>query len=168
MPPRRSNEGLVLLAIAAFNSGQCKSLRQAAEAFEVSHATVSRRAQGVSSQRGHEAPNRVFNATQEQKLTDIILGFADRGLPVTLQDVAADAGLAPVGLKWPTRFISRTPELKTKISRPTDYKRVLNEKPEDYKSWFEVYLNTKIKYGVADEDVYNFDETGFQMELQQL
>jgi hypothetical protein len=24
-------------------------------------------------------------------------------------------------------------------------------------------LNTKVKYGICDEDIYNFDETGFQM-----
>jgi hypothetical protein len=31
------------------------------------------------------------------------------------------------------------------------------------REWFDVILNTKVKYGICDEDIYNFDETGFQM-----
>ena len=30
-------------------------------------------------------------------------------------------------------------------------------------NWFQMVLNTKKKYGVLDEDIYNFDESGFQM-----
>ena len=29
--------------------------------------------------------------------------------------------------------------------------------------WFRLVKNTRAKYGIPDEDVYNFDETGFQM-----
>ena len=29
--------------------------------------------------------------------------------------------------------------------------------------WFKMVLNMKAKYGILDEDIYNFDETGFQM-----
>jgi hypothetical protein len=29
--------------------------------------------------------------------------------------------------------------------------------------WFDVISNTKEKYGICDEDIYNFDEAGFQM-----
>lgn len=30
-------------------------------------------------------------------------------------------------------------------------------------TWFKLVEETKVKYGVHDNDVYNFDETGFQM-----
>jgi hypothetical protein len=29
--------------------------------------------------------------------------------------------------------------------------------------WFKLVENTKAKYGIHDNDVYNFDKTGFQM-----
>jgi hypothetical protein len=29
--------------------------------------------------------------------------------------------------------------------------------------WFDLVHNTKAKYGITDDDFYNFDETGFQM-----
>jgi hypothetical protein len=31
------------------------------------------------------------------------------------------------------------------------------------RSWFELVEQTKLKYGILDEDVYNFDEAGFTM-----
>jgi hypothetical protein len=30
-------------------------------------------------------------------------------------------------------------------------------------AWFELVGNTVSKYGIVDHDIYNFDETGFQM-----
>ena len=32
---------------------------------------------------------------------------------------------------------------------------------EVIKPWFDLVQNTKAKYGILDDDVYNFDETGF-------
>ena len=29
--------------------------------------------------------------------------------------------------------------------------------------WFRLVENTKAKYGILDEDTYNFDESGFMM-----
>jgi hypothetical protein len=31
------------------------------------------------------------------------------------------------------------------------------------KSWFELVEQTKLKYGILDKDVFNFDEAGFMM-----
>ena len=31
------------------------------------------------------------------------------------------------------------------------------------RAWFWLVQNTIAKYGILDEDIYNFDETGFQM-----
>ena len=37
------------------------------------------------------------------------------------------------------------------------------EDPKVIKGQFKLIRNTKAKYGIQDEDTYNFDETGFQM-----
>ncbi|OJD12180.1 hypothetical protein ACJ73_09398, partial [Blastomyces percursus] len=68
-----------------------------------------------------------------------------------------------VGECWVNRFINRQPELKTRFSRPYDYKRALCEDPKVIREWFDLVRNTIQKYGIVQEDVYNFDETGFQM-----
>ena len=37
------------------------------------------------------------------------------------------------------------------------------EDPEIIKKWFELVRNTIVKYGITDDDIFNFDETGFMM-----
>jgi hypothetical protein len=47
--------------------------------------------------------------------------------------------------------------------RSLDYRRAQSEDPKKIKEWFDMILNTKAKYGICDEDIYNFDKTGFKM-----
>src|SRR5258708_18325124 len=69
----------------------------------------------------------------------------------------------PVGKNWATNFINRRPELKSKFSRKYDYKRAQCEDPVIIGEWFRLVRNTIAKYGITNEDIYNFDEAGFQM-----
>jgi hypothetical protein len=39
----------------------------------------------------------------------------------------------------------------------------LCEDPELIQGWFDLVRNIIAKYGIADADIYNFDETGFMM-----
>ena|SRR6266496_3751287 len=72
-----------------------------------------------------------------------------------------DAG--QVGQQWPRNFVKRTPRLTTRFNRPYDRQRALCEDPRVINDWFELVQRTKKKYGITDEDSYNFDETGFMM-----
>jgi hypothetical protein len=67
--------------------------------------------------------------------------------------------LARTGLQ----LIKRRPELKVKLNQNHDYKRALCEDPGAIRDWFQLVENTKAKYGIKDEDTYNFDDTGFMM-----
>ena len=49
------------------------------------------------------------------------------------------------------------------MSRLYDNQRVLYEDPEKIEKWFYLVRNTIAKYSIRDEDIYNFDETGFLM-----
>ncbi|EAQ88448.1 hypothetical protein CHGG_05067 [Chaetomium globosum CBS 148.51] len=51
----------------------------------------------------------------------------------------------PVGKLWAHNFVKRQPQLRTRRTRRYDYQRA------------------KAKYGIVDDDVYNFDETGLMM-----
>jgi len=42
-----------------------------------------------------------------------------------------------------------------------DRQRILQEDPETIGAWFTLVEDTKAKYGVYDNDVHNFNETGF-------
>jgi hypothetical protein len=44
-----------------------------------------------------------------------------------------------------------------------DRQRALCEDPILIQRWFELVEKTKAKWGICDEDVYNFDEAGFMM-----
>ena len=46
-----------------------------------------------------------------------------------------------------------------------DYQRVLCEDPAVFQKWFDLIRDTIAKYGIAEEAIYNFDETGFLIRL---
>lgn len=70
---------------------------------------------------------------------------------------------SPVGKRWAYNFVKRQPELRTRFTRKYDYQRAKCEDPKIIREWFTLVQNTKAKYGILDDDVYNFDETGFMM-----
>jgi hypothetical protein len=75
----------------------------------------------------------------------------------------ADRDAPNVGTRWASKFVRRQPELKTRFFRKYDYRRAQCEDPEVIRGWFALVRNTIAKYGIVDSDMYNFDETGFQM-----
>ena len=90
-------------------------------------------------------------------------GFAPRLCEV--EDIAnqllAARSATPVGKCWPACFVKRTEELKMAFNRAKDRQRILQENPEVINAWFKLVRDTTAKYGVYDDDIYNFDETGF-------
>ena len=77
--------------------------------------------------------------------------------------ICAERGEKPVGKHWVGNFNERTPEIKLRRSRPYDRQRALNEDARVISPWFSLIQSVKEKYGILDEDIYNFDETGFLM-----
>ena len=69
----------------------------------------------------------------------------------------------PVGLRWASNFVKREPGLQSRITRQRDRQRVLCSDLGIIGPWFDLVQNVKAKYGILDEDTYNFDETGFTM-----
>lgn len=113
---------------------------------------------------------RYLDKREEEAVVDHVLYLIQRGAPPRLSDVAdmanilrEERGMAPVGRDWPNNFVKRQPRLKVKFNRKYDYKRALCEDPEIIQGWFDLVANVKAKYGIVDEDTYNFDETGFAM-----
>jgi hypothetical protein len=49
------------------------------------------------------------------------------------------------------------------MTRSLNYRRALSEDPKLIREWFDVILNTKVKYRICDKDIYNFNKTGFQI-----
>jgi hypothetical protein len=47
------------------------------------------------------------------------------------------------------------------VIRAKDRQRILQEDPETIGAWFKLVEDTKAKYGIHNNDVHNFDKTGF-------
>jgi len=73
------------------------------------------------------------------------------------------SGPKTVGKNWVTKFVKRHLELQSVFNRKLDYQRAECEDPQVIGLWFKLVQDTILQYGVPEEDIYNFDETGFQM-----
>jgi uncharacterized protein YgiB involved in biofilm formation len=72
-------------------------------------------------------------------------------------------GAGRVGKRGATNFVKRQPQLKTRYTCRFDYQRAQCEDPRVTAEWFKLVEETRTKYGIGDNDVFNFDETGFMM-----
>jgi hypothetical protein len=170
-------EGRILLAINAFNQGQFPSLRAAAKAYDVPPATTQRRAHGRPSRRECRPNSQKLTSTEESALENWIISLDTRGFPPrvsTVQQMAdlllaartkMDPSVIPptVGKNWTRNFIDRHDTLKSKFSRKYDYQRAKNEDPVIIRDWFQRVQQIIQEFGILEQDIYNFDETGFQM-----
>jgi hypothetical protein len=159
-----------LLAISAFQSGQCASILAAAKIYNVSKATLTRRVNGGTSREDYAPTNKRLTDLEEEVLTRDILKLDAQGLSPTISLVRAMAdtickerGAPCVGVKWTNNFIKRTPSLDVRLEKVYECQRKLCEDSEVIKAWFELVKNTINKHSILPEDIYNFDETGFQM-----
>jgi hypothetical protein len=165
-----SKEAQIQLALQALKQDANLSQRRAAAIYRVPQKTLSDRHTGRPSRADSIANSRKLDNNEEEVIIKHVLELDARGFSPRLSDVAtmanslrAERNLGPVGVNWPSTFVKRHPELKVKFNRKYDYKRALCEDSEVLQGWFGLVANIKAKYGIQDEDTYNFDETGFMM-----
>ena len=165
-----SNEADVQLAISSINTKQVKAGRTAAAIYNVAETTLRRRRAGTLARRDCQPNSKKLTQQEEEVIVKYILDLDARGFSPTYAAVRdmADRLLAArsaekVGVHWPRNFVKRTDSLRTRFNRAYDRQRALCEDPVLMKSWFELVEQTKATYGICDDDVWNFDESGFMM-----
>ncbi|KJZ68588.1 hypothetical protein HIM_12021 [Hirsutella minnesotensis 3608] len=163
-------EERVLHAVHAYQQGQLTSIRKAAIAYDIPPSTISDRLRGVPPRRDAQMNNQKLTVTEETALVQWILSMDERGMPPTVAYtrrmanlLLSERGKDLVGENWVRKFVGRHGEIKAKYSRRYDYQRAKCEDPQKIQQWYDRVAATKQKWGILDEDVYNFDETGFQM-----
>jgi hypothetical protein len=163
-------EGQLLLAISAIKQGQIQAPFRAAKTYDVPRTTLERRRAGIPSRRDCTANSKKLSNLEESVVIQHTLnlvskGFAPRldGVRDMANSILAARGNQKVGINWPANLIKRSPELKMRFDRKIDYQRAVNEDPEIIGGWFRLVRNTINKYGITDDDIFNFDETGFMM-----
>jgi hypothetical protein len=82
-----------------------------------------------------------------------------------LQKRSQNQANSPVTISknWVYNLIQRHKALKLRYSRKYDYQRASYENLTIIRPWFELVRNIIGKYSILDADIYNFDETGFQI-----
>lgn len=165
-----SKEAQIQLALQALKQDANLSLRRAAAIYNVPLTTLhDRRAKRAP--RADCMPNsRKLDKIEEEVIVKHILELVSRGFPPRLLAVADMANslrsarnMDQVGSNWPSTFVKRQPELQVRFNRKYDYKRALCEDPGIIRAWFQLVERIKAKYGIQDEDTYNFDKTSFMM-----
>ena len=167
-PP--SKEARLILALEALKKDENLSLRAAAKIYNVHHTTLLRRRAGKPARRDIPANSRNLTDLEEQTIVQYVAELYTRAFPPRLGGVEDMANqllrvrdAPPVGKRWAHNFVKRQPELRTRYSRRYDYQRAKCEDPKVIGEWFALVQNVKAKYGIVDDDIYNFDETGFMM-----
>jgi hypothetical protein len=160
----------VILAIQLLKSDASLSLRHVASVYNVSRSTLTNRRVGMHSRRDTHPNGSNLTKSEEDSLVARIRDLSLRGFAPSHTEVRSMAdqllavrGGTCVGINWVERFISRQPQIKSQLSRPRDYRRILCSNAAIIEPWFELVASVKAKYGILDEDTYNFDETGFQI-----
>jgi hypothetical protein len=167
---RSYTEGNLQLAILDLNSQQIQSSKRAATTYNVPRRTLIDRRAGRRSRRDCEPNSKRLTKLEEEVIIQRVLEESSRSIPSSKADVGdmadkllRERGSKAVGKNWVDNFIQRTPELKKRWTRPYDRQRAVCEDPALIRPWFTLVHNMKAKYGIADEDMYNFDESGFLM-----
>ena len=163
-------ESQVVLALNALKTNPKLSVRKVGKIYNVPRTTLDNRLQGKRPRREITANSRKLSDSEEQAIVRYIIDLDSRSFPPRIGGVRdmADRLLelrdgGRVGKIWAANFVRRRPELKTRLNRRIDYQRIHCEDPDAYRAWFSLVRNTKAKYGVPDDDTYNFDEIGFVM-----
>lgn len=166
-------EGRVSLALQAYICHQTSSLRATADIYDVPYTTLYRRHLGVLSRADTSANSRKFTNNEESLLLRKILQLSADGYPPqraiveemanTMLRTKNPASSQKVGVNWVANFVKRHPELSSVYNRKFDIQRAEVEDPKLISLWFKLVGDTIAKYGVTEEDIFNFDETGFQM-----
>jgi hypothetical protein len=160
----------ITLAIQAIKSNALLSQRRAAAVYNVPENTLRRQRVKPASKRVIHPNSSRLQKHEEDTIVQYIRKLDERGFAPTLsyvQEMAnqllAARGGGCTGDKWAYRFVRRRTEIRSRISRPRDHRRVTCSNPAVISPWFDLVRNVKAKYRILDEDTYNFDETGFQI-----
>lgn len=70
-----------------------------------------------------------------------------------------------IGVNWASTFVKRHPQLRTRFNRRISYQRAKQEDPKIIKQRLNMVLEAIQEHSIHEDDIWNFDETGFAMGL---
>jgi hypothetical protein len=172
-------EAQIVNAIEAYKTGQFKYIRQAAREYNVHPSTLSRRLRGSTSIKEANATKQAVAPGEEKALLDWIQRCQAQGFPIRHDMIKAMAeyiiakrnqtvrrqtlSIQILSHNWTSRFVKRHPFLSSIMSKPIEQARNKACTREAFEKWFNLYRKTTTTFKVQQSNIYNIDETGFQM-----
>ncbi|KAI9035871.1 uncharacterized protein KD926_002803 [Aspergillus affinis] len=173
MPP--SKESRIQMAISAYRKGQIKSILRAAQVFAIPESTLRDRLNGATPRSETRANSHKLTQLEEETLLKQLLDADMRGFPMRPEFLREMAGIllrarlrnhaAIIGSNWPYNFTKRHPQLHTRYNGRITYQRAKQEDPRVIIPWFQTVHKAIQEHGIHEDDIWNFDETGFAMGL---
>jgi hypothetical protein len=145
-----------------------------AHLFGVPCRTLLRRRERVPPSNTRGGHNKKLNSVQDKALRDYIVMLHGCGTPATIETVRTATNRLlyystgdirkNVSYRWTKAWIKRQDAYhQTLKSKPISAKRLGSHVMEEIQEHFKAFKKCKDYWGIQDKDIYNFDETGFQI-----
>ncbi len=171
-----SIEVRLLEALNTLYTQTLPNVTQAARDFNVPYQRLLARFYGVQSKQDRPASGRKLTDVEELAVCQYLNQLDKMGTSARLSMLVgcansilrareADSTTQPptISAAWSKRFLRRHPEYKMKKQQSLEIARKNSHDPEHILWWFAQYSKVRLENGIADEDVWNFDETGFRI-----
>ena len=167
-------EARIAAASAAMDANPRLKASVAARQFSAPYHLLLRRRAGVPASNSRGGHNKKLNSVQDTALRDYICMLYHCGTPANTEAVLLAANRLlyystgdpkkTVSVRWTKAWIKRNSDyIDTLKSKPLSAKRLASHIVEDIEGYFKAFKKCKDYWGIQDEDIYNFDETGFQI-----
>lgn len=134
-------------------------------------STLHTRLAGIKPRSETCANSHGLTEVEEKSLIKKILDADKRGFPIRPEFLRGMAEIllrerlhdskATLGINWASTFIKRHPEVRTRYNRRISYQRAKQEDPRVINQWLNIVYEAIQKHGIHEDDIWNFDETGF-------
>lgn len=172
----RTRETILQAALRRLNDANPPTKAQVIREYNIPRRTLFDRLAGRNSRFQPRPQLRRLKGYQEDGVIKYCLDMERVGIDIrrrhvadvahrVLKDMAEDPEdpPPPVSRRWVSRFIQRNPELCTVTKQSIEVLRKASHNPNAIVTWFDNYRRLRDELGMQEEDIWNFDETGFRI-----
>jgi hypothetical protein len=166
-------------AIEDLQTGVFTKIREAARENGVCRMTLKRQLNGAAKPHDAHESQQALTKGEELALVELIQRSDRQGFPIRHTMLKATAeyliqkrfgdtrrrtlSIQLLSSSWTNHFIKWHPFLKTQVGKPLEQNRAKACTYENLINWFQVFRNTMDTYKPELSNIYNIDETGFQI-----
>jgi len=173
----KSEEEQIQKAVEWFDAHPGLKYKAVASQFQVPYARFWARCHGTKSKSSCQLHNSRLTEFQENAVVDYINRLAAAFIPPRKDLVVAYAQsllydtiepgvqVRPLGPQWLARFLARHPELHVTKMKRIEKKREQAADVDQIREWFNEYEEVRRQHAIQPSDIWNMDESGFQIGL---